>query len=554
VHSTQQFFYCFGCGESGDVFSFMMKYHNLDFPTALKRLAERCNVELPEKSQSLEEKRQEAQRRRMREVTEKAAAIYRRYLREAKEAEVARRYLAGRGIPVEIQERFGIGYAPSKDIAGWDFLVKHCSEEEAIVAEQVGLLVKNDRGGRFDRFRDRVLFPLFDIHNRMCGFGGRIVGEGQPKYMNSPESAIFNKGRTLLGLLQQGKEIRLRNKVVIVEGNFDMISMVVHGCANVVAPLGTALTSSQVRILTTYAQEAVLLFDGDEAGVKAAVRAAPHFLAEKMRARVALLPEGHDPDTFIREKGAAEMGELVEGAVELPEFVLNQLIREHGLSLEGKTMIVEKLKPLVAAAASPLQRSVVIAHFGEKLGVTASQLEDSLRHENVAVAGEPPAVIRPRQSHQLQGDPLTSAEKRLLEFMVLHPGHFFKLEEAGIRECLQGGIGEIVFLQMKMMLQGGGDVQPEEILSALPEGPERSLVAGLLFNASLLGVSEGEGEQSQARLDELLEWLAIKQMRKRSDELSALIADAQRREDFSQLAQLYQEKQIIERAMRKFRE
>jgi DNA primase len=554
VQADQQFFHCFGCGESGDVFSFMMKYHNLDFPSSLKQLADRCNIELPKKQVSQEDKRKEEQRRIMYEVTQKASAVYRKYLQSAQQADAARQYLQERGIPEKVLESFGVGYAPSKDIAGWDFLGKQLSTEEAVVAEQVGLLVKNERGGRYDRFRDRILFPIYDVQGRVNGFGGRIVGEGQPKYMNSPESPIFNKSRTLLGLFQQSKEIRTRRQAVIVEGNFDLVSLVVHGCTNVVAPLGTALTAAQIRILGKYAQEAILLFDGDEAGVKAALRAAPHFLAEQMNAKVALLPMGHDPDTFVREKGLGELTALLGKAEELPEFVLNQLIKEHGLSLEGKSGIVEELRPLVAAAASPLQRSVVISHFGEKLGIPPNQLEASLKNEKRVTAGRPPEAAIKEQAAPQKFEPLSLEEKRILKIMVMNPTGFALLEGAGVRECLEGGMGEVVFLQMKMMLQEGGEVQPEEVLSAFADGPERSLVADMLLNASQLeSIQEEDGEKS-TEFSALLELLELKKMRRYSSEIDGKIKEALQDGDLSALAELLEEKEVVKDEMRRLRD
>jgi len=160
-------------------------------------------------------------------------------------------------------------------------------------------MVKKEKGGTYDRFRDRVLFPISDRRGRVIGFGGRIIGDGQPKYMNSPESLVFNKSASLLGLYQQGDEIRRRKQAILVEGNFDLVSLVVHGCLNVVAPLGTALTTQQLKLLKGFADECVLLFDGDTAGVKAAMRSVPLFLGEQMAGKVALLPTGHDPDTIL---------------------------------------------------------------------------------------------------------------------------------------------------------------------------------------------------------------------------------------------------------------
>lgn len=553
VNGAQQFYYCFGCGESGDVFSFLMKFHNLDFQEALQQLADRLNIELPKNRVSEQDKKLEALRLRMYTVTAKAAAIYRQYLLDESGAEIARQYLRSRGIPNETQAAFDIGYAPSHKAAGWDFLARQLTVEESEIAEKVGLLVKKDRGGRYDRFRDRVLFPIHNTRGKICGFGGRIVGEGQPKYMNSPESAIFNKSKNLLGLYQQSNEIRQSRQAVIVEGNFDMISLVVHGRKNVVAPLGTALTSSQVRLLRKHADRAVLLFDGDDAGKKAAIRAVPHFLAEQVPARVALLPVGHDPDTFVREKGIEELNSLLQEAKELPEFVVDELVSEHGLTLEGKSRIAEEIRPLLKAAPTELQRSIVISHFAEKLGVEAAQLESVLKTKPSVTVRQTDSLTLPRPEHR-KVEQLSTAQKRLVEFMVMHPQHFERLEEKNIREFLQGGMGEILFLQMKMLLTQDKEVQPEEVLSALPEGQERSFVAEILLKAPELDTAEKGEQHDNDELADLLEWLETQKLRLMSAKLSKEIEEAQQQNDFSTLSKMLLEKQNIELQLRKLRE
>ncbi len=551
VHSGQQFFHCFGCGESGDVFSFVMKYYNVDFPTALKQLADKFNIALPEKQVSAEEQKKRQQRLRMFSLTEKVAKIYHDYLFTDAGAEEGRRYLAKRGIPETIQKRFFLGFAPPKERAGWDYLTRQLNVEDLEIARQIGVVVKNDRGGYYDRFRDRVLFPISNSQGQICGFGGRIVGEGQPKYMNSPESYIFNKSKLLLGLHQQSQEIRKEKQAIIVEGNFDMISLVVHGCGNVVAPLGTALTSSQIRLLKRNVEEAVLLFDGDEAGIKAAQRSAPLFLQEQMHARIALLPTGHDPDTFIREEGLDALKTLIDSAEELPEFFLSQLIQQYGLSLEGKTRIAEELKPLIAAATSPLQRSVIISHFSEKLKVPEHQLAQALKgvKQSEMRRQKPQKVQKPQQREILQ--PLTAAQKRLVEFMVLNPRFLNELEEHGVRDVLQGSLGEIIFLQIKMLTKKNSDVQPEEILSGFQEGPERSFVSETLLAASLL--EEAAEATERKELAELTEWLELENMRKQSTLISKHIEEAQLKGDFDDLENLLIKKQNIEKEMRKFR-
>jgi DNA primase len=544
VHSGQQFFHCFGCGESGDVFSFMMKYYNLDFQGALKELARRYQIELPEKPVSQEEQKRKHLRQLIYRVNDKAAQIYRRCLLHAQEAAPARDYLRNRAIPLEIQEKFGLGYAPAADRTGWDFLGRQLSGEERAVAVEAGLLVKKERGGDYDRFRDRILFPIYEGDGRIAGFGGRIVGEGQPKYMNSPESPVFNKSKLLLGLFQQKEAIRQRRRAVLVEGNFDMISLVANGCSNVVAPLGTALTKAQIRILKHLADTVILLFDGDVAGMKAAVRAVPLFLAEQMDGRVALLPSGHDPDTFIREKGLGELTLLLDRSEPLAEFIFSQLVKEHGLTLTGKTRIIEELRPLVKAAESSLQRSVVISHFGEKLGISSEQLTRALASERERDPPVAPPVTSVREAA------LTSAQKRLAGFLVMYPFALPRLEEAGIREYLTGGIGEVLFLQIRSLLARGGEVQPEDILTVLPDGPERDFVTGVLLNAPSLNAHSPDENGLESEVAELMEWLKMEQLKQQSVELLHEINEIRDNPDPTALEILLQRKQKVDRELR----
>ncbi|MBU1139256.1 MAG: DNA primase [Proteobacteria bacterium] len=525
VHPGQQFFYCFGCGASGDVYSFLMKYHNLDFPAALKDLARRYQIEIPERVQSAQEQERSRQRKAMYAVNEKAATIFQDYLIHAGKAEGARRYLEERRTPVEIQKRFRIGYAPSPDAAGWNFLGAQLDGEERRVAEDVGLLVKKEQGGTYDRFRDRILFPIFDRQGRIIGFGGRIVGDGQPKYMNSPESLVFSKSNSLLGLYQQGEEIRRRQQAILVEGNFDLVSLVVHGCPNVVAPLGTALTAQQLKMLKGYAEEYVLLFDGDAAGIKAAMRAVPLFLSEQVAGKVALLPPGHDPDTFVQEKGLFALEALLDRARPLPEFTLEQLVKEHGLTLDGKSRIISELRPLIKAAVSPLQRSLMLSHFSETIGVPAEELGAALGPASGAVpAVAPPVKQRNKPPRREVLAPLTFLQKQMVTHMVLYPHSLRELEKAGIRSCLVGSIGEILYLQLKALIEKSGEIEPEELLAGLPEGGERVLVADILLNSSSDSRSCSD-EETKKELAELLSWLEREKLERMSEQLKKKMVD-----------------------------
>lgn len=551
VHPAKQFFYCFGCGESGDVFSFVMKYHNLDFSGALKELAERFHIQLPERPLSHQEKRKASIRKKMVEVNRKVTSIFRDYLLKSANAERARRYLKNRQISLQVQDKFQIGYAPSTDSVGWNFLSGYLRGEEINVAESLGLIVKKDSGGYYDRFRDRVMFPISGPTGNVIGFGGRIVGDGQPKYMNSPESAMFDKSKSLFGFFQNQDAIRKERKAVLVEGNFDLISLVDCGFSNVTAPLGTALTSGQLILLKRFCEEVVLLFDGDAAGVKAAVRAVPLFLAAELSGKVALLPEGHDPDSFVRERGLDELRKLTSQAMPLPEFVFEKLVEEYGLTLDGKRRIAQELKPLVQAAASPLQQSVVVTHFSEKLGLPVEDLRKVVEQGSEKVK-EP--VVGKKIDNETRLEPLTSAQDHIIRFMVLNPSYFHELECAGIRKCLEGTIGEVLFLQMKRMVEAGGDLQPEELLTVLPEGVERFFVAQLLENASfgehMNDISGITGENERGKI-ELIEWIRCDQLRRKSERLTVKMREMQSVGDFDGLQQLLAEKVNIDNELRK---
>jgi DNA primase len=443
--------------------------------------------------------------------------------------------------------RFRIGYTPAVEVVGWNFLGSQLGKEEVRAAIEAGLLVEKEQGGSYDRFRDRIMFPIADISGRICGFGGRIVGEGQPKYLNSPESQVFNKGKLLLGLFQQKEAIRQQNHALLVEGNFDLISLVGNGCTNVVAPLGTALTREQLRLLHRFAEKMTLLFDGDDAGRKAAVRAVPLFLAEQIPGRVVFLPQGHDPDTFIKERGGDELNSLIAHAVALPEFALDQMIERYGLTLDGKSKILQELKPLIAAAVSPLQRSLFVAHFAEKLGLDAAQLDAGFE----PIVNSPVEILVEQVQKKIGPQkvvPPAMAERQLVEFMVLNPNYFSRLAEGGLRNCLAGGIGEMLYLELESLLTKKPYAEPEDLLTVLPEGAERNLVSDLLLKASM----HFAGEDSKSTDDEFIDLLAYMrkfQLKKQSDDLMQCIIQAEKAGDYNLLQKLMLEKVEITRKL-----
>jgi DNA primase len=287
-------FHCFGCGVGGNVFSFVMQYHRLSFPEAVAELAKRYGIPLTFQDLGPEGGKSAQKRQLLQEINTLAAAFYEAALK-GPEGQPGRDYLAKRGLTPEVIKTFRLGYAPNQ----WDGLSRHLQNRGVSLdaAQEVGLLVPRASGGYYDRFRDRIMFPILDRQNRVLAFGGRVVGEGEPKYLNSPESPLFSKGRHLFGLPQAAEALRQTGEALVVEGYLDLLALRVHGVEPVVATLGTALTREQVRLLKGVAAKAVLVFDGDAAGARAMQRALPLFLQEGLPVRVLPLPPGLDPDS-----------------------------------------------------------------------------------------------------------------------------------------------------------------------------------------------------------------------------------------------------------------
>ncbi len=557
VNPQGQFFHCFGCGESGDVFSFMMKYHHLTFPEALKDLAQRYQIDLPERKMSEADRKRMHEREQLYLVNHEAAKLYQSCLQSDAHGKEARAYLKQRGVNQEFIKKYGLGYVPSPESGGWKYITSRLQGKKfsIIAIEQAGLAVKKERGGHYDRFRDRVLFPIYNMSGREIAFGGRILGEGKPKYMNSPESMIFEKNRILFGLYQHREAIRKSRQAIVVEGNFDLLLLAVHGIDNVVAPLGTALSRSHVKSLRGYCDEVVLLFDGDSAGFKAARRSIPFFLSEQVEARVALLPEGHDPDTLVREKGAQGIRELIDDALPLPEFVFSALVREHGLTLSGKNKIMQELSSLVREATDPNQRELMAAHFSEQLGVAPALLlsgtPELVEPESVSMP-VPGPVPEPDLEPDIDSERVPSEniifiaklprkQRQLLDFIVLYPEY--------LEDLLQGGLAELdctppllTVIDCLKKLKTDGVVMPEQLLSVLPENMERQYFADLLMRG---GEDDTDTTQGRGVCDELLVWLKSVALQRKSADLQEQLIAAQQAGDIPLQLELIKKKHAI---------
>lgn len=542
VNPARQSFHCFGCGEGGDVLSFMMKYYNLTFPETLKNLAQRYQITLPEKQFTSEDRAKAEKRLKLFDANERAARMYHEYLLSHSESEQARAYLQKREVSQEMLNSFKLGYAPDS----WDYLSKKVSQSSISMAEaeEAGLLVRKDNSRFYDRFRDRILFPIYELTGRVVGFGGRILGDGEPKYLNTPETLIFDKSRLLFGLYQNRDAIRRARRAVVVEGNFDLLTLVSYGVDNVVAPLGTALTQAQIRLLKGYADEVILLFDGDEAGIKAAMRAVPLFLAEQVTGRVALLPAMHDPDSYIRAHGREKLEKHLENALPILEFAFEHLKEKHGVSMTGKGKILQELEPLIQASGnSPFQQSVLISEFSNKLGLDPEQVmqgfKASARKQTKTKTARPVVGSEEKMKSEPQAQ-LPRQQAQLLEFLIFYPRFLKRFQEAGIEDILVEKPASSI-LEVLRKVSGEEEIHgPEQIMEFLPEGQERLYISRLLISSPFLGQDDPEVIEEMA--EEMLVWLVRYRFKKEIKQLSEEIMSAQENNDVELLEELLHRK------------
>jgi DNA primase len=399
VRRDRQFFHCFGCQESGDALAFLMRLDGLTFPQAARTLAERAGVDLPESDDrdDFEMRRERERHQRLCALMEVATAFYEAQLTEHRESAAARAELEARGVLPATRAKFRLGYAP----LAWDALANFLEAKGHSVkdAEELGLLARRREGrGYYDRFRHRLMFPVADVQGRIVAFSGRILPEPAPrpgmpaassdqpapKYVNSPESPIYKKGELLFGLHAARVEVRRNGWAIVCEGNFDLIALHQAGFENSVAPLGTAFTAPQARLIRRFAQRVTLMFDGDNAGMKAVHAAYPLLRAAELTGRVARLPPGEDPDTYLRKHGVPGLTRLVEDSIGIVEYVIDGSAAAAGPEAESRAAAIQSLGPLLMTAGNPVEIELYIQRIARRfsltdLGVVKEQLRRGVR-------------------------------------------------------------------------------------------------------------------------------------------------------------------------------
>lgn len=373
VSPDKQIYHCFGCGAGGNVFSFVMKQENLEFPEVVEMLAEKAGVKIPRFGPQKRELTSLANQ--LYKINELAVSFFQEILSRN---QTAKDYLVSRGIGEEIIKRFRIGYAPDGWEAGLNFF--KARNIDGALLEKAGLAISNEKGGYYDRFRKRLIFPIFDMKDRVLGFGGRVLDSSLPKYMNSPETYIYSKGRHLYGLNFSKDEIKKQGYALIVEGYLDFIIPYQAGAKNIVATLGTALTIDQVKLLKRFANTVIMVYDPDEAGEAASLRNMDMFIGEGVNVYIAELPKGFDPDNYIRKFGTDEFIKITKSSKNLFDYKLYKLSSRFDIkAAHGKAAIAGEMLPTIAKIDNAVLRSNLIKKLAEKLSVDEESIRTELR-------------------------------------------------------------------------------------------------------------------------------------------------------------------------------
>lgn len=501
VTPAKQMYYCFGCGAGGNVFNFVMEYENYTFGEALSYLAQRAGVELPKIEYSREAKEKAERKALLLEINKKAAQYFYYQLRR-EGGKSAYQYLTGRGLSEETIKKFGLGYSDKYSDDLYKYMKAKGYSDELL--RESGLFNADERRGMYDKFWNRVIFPIMDVNNRVIGFGGRVMGDGKPKYLNSPETKIFDKSRNLYGL-NVARTTR-KNHLILCEGYMDVISMHQAGFTNAVASLGTALTSGHASLLKRYTQEVFLLYDSDEAGIRASLRAIPILREAGVNAKVVSLKPYKDPDEFIKNMGSEALEERLLNASDSFLFRVHTGEAEADMETpQGQNRFFEECARMLLELSDELERNLYIEAIVKEYRRYGISSEDLRKRVNtLAMKGtraeqrvQPKSTGHETKKRESAGD---KAQKLMLTWLVTYPGIFEEAEKyispSDFVVPLYRQVAEMLFAQRKE-----GNVNPARLLNAFTDSEEQREVASL-FNATIH--LETPEEQNRAFLDALL--------------------------------------------------
>ena len=501
VTPSKQMYYCFGCGAGGNVYNFVMEYENYTFGEALQHLADRAGVQLPKIEYSREAREKAEKRATLLEINKLAASYFYYQLRRENGSQ-AYTYLINRGVSEDTIKKFGLGYSDKYSDDLYKFLKSKNYSDDLL--RESGLFNVDERHGMYDKFWNRVIFPIMDVNNRVIGFGGRVMGDGKPKYLNSPETKIFDKSRNLYGL-NIARTTR-KNYLILCEGYMDVISMHQAGFTNAVASLGTALTSGHASLLKRYTQEVLLLYDSDDAGVRAALRAIPILREAGITSRVVSLKPHKDPDEFIKALGGEEFEKRLERAMDSFMFRIHMAQKEFTMEEpQGQNRFFERCAQMLLELSDELERNLYIEAIVKDYRGYGISVEDLRKRVNtLALKGTPAEQrVQPKTTgaqSKKRDSASEKAQKLMLTWLVTYPGIF----DTVVRYIQPSDFVVPLYRQVAEMLyqqHEEGDVNPARLMNAFIDSEEQREVSSL-FNATIH--LETPEEQNRAFSDAVL--------------------------------------------------
>lgn len=555
VNPEKQIYHCFGCGMGGDIFSFLMKHDGMEFVEAVRTLAERCGVTLTESGSGsgVDAEKARSEKAFLYKVNAFASRFFYETLVKSDSGQRGRSYLATREIRDSLLQEALLGYAPGEGRKLTRLLAEKNIPMES--AAKLGLVRKGDsRGdydGYYDFFRDRLIFSIVSADGKVLGFSGRVLdGEAQPKYLNSPESPIYHKGDSLLGMQVAKQAIREVDQAILVEGNFDMLRLHQEGLKNVVAPLGTALTELQIRSLGRLTENFVLLFDGDAAGVRASARALEIFLPLGLSPKVVILPQGEDPDSFVKKRGIDPLRELLSVAPSLLEIRVEEIFStEKGP--QGQAKALHRVAELLGLLPGEIEKRLYIQRLSERFGLPVSLLikEMETKRGDRRNRSNFSGVSSDEERGHVKPVSLPPIERTVLEILLSGrtiPG--ILLQEIGVQDFSHPDLGKVWGI-LKGDYQQHGELDLARTLSGLEEGPLRKLLSEVAFTGSFWGQGAGQNELegTKAATDCVKQFRVIR-LKDQLKNLSSEIRRAETEGNAGQMQQLLEEKnQLIQR-------
>jgi DNA primase len=536
VSEEKQIFMCFGCGVGGDAFKFIMQIEHISFPEAVRFIADRHGIHLPQVSDARPADSgpdPEVLRKAMAE----AAACYHHALLDMEEGKEPLSYLMSRGITRETINHFCLGYSPGNG----DFLIHYLQKRgySIPVLEECGLTKRSEDGSRsYDAFRSRIIFPITDVRGRIIAFGGRALGDRQPKYLNSPETKIYNKSRNLFGLSFSRDGIRRLDCAVLVEGYMDFIVPFQHGIDNLVASLGTSLTSQQVQLLGRYTREVIVSYDPDSAGLAATKRSLDLFLEEDFRVRVLSLPDGQDPDEFVREAGADRYRSRIREAVPYLDFLLDMAIKSQG-SLDNprnKIQVINNVLPYLAKLPNAVERSDYVFRFARRLSLEDQQL---LAEVKKAAQQKKTEIL---ESALIPAEAMKFAEKRLLQLLLNHTNLQCEIIPLWCMQDFEGLAAANIFGKMLEDYQNNRVTTYETLHRQFAGEQEQTLIAQLQMEDIPEAASRDSAES-------FLNALRTMRLSSYKHQILSKIAEAAQRNDDEMLNQLIEQRVLVDREL-----